>query len=90
MKYDYPIHPDNSPDIFRSTCVLIDNNIKYTKKEELLVDVDGSTYQEYYVDKNKIVVFDDYDVGAVYVESDIDLSHLFSQNYTPKQVHQSE
>ena len=80
MSYEYTIHPNNSPELFQSACALIDNNIKYTKKEELIVDVDGSTYQEYYIDNNKIVVFDDYDVGAVYVESDIDLSDLFNDN----------
>jgi len=75
-KYDYTIFPDNSPEKFKETCKRIENELTITKKKELLIDVDGSTIQSYYSDDKKIVVYDDYDVGVVYVLSDIDLKDI--------------
>lgn len=47
-------------------------------KNELLVDVDGSNMQVFSYGNNKeTVVYDDYDVGAVYVLSDINLDEVF-------------
>ncbi len=46
-------------------------------KEKLLIDVDGSTIQPYLDAGNYIVVYDDYDVGSVYVQSEIDLGDMF-------------
>ena len=61
-KYDYTIYPDNNFEVFKETC------------RKILIDVDGSYLQIYEKDKKEIVVYEDYDVGAIYVKSDIDLS----------------
>ena len=41
-------------------------------------DVDGSTIQVFHCNEKEIVVYDDYDVGAVFVLSNVDLSQLLS------------
>jgi len=78
MKFDYNIHPDNSPRLFKQTCMQIEKAFPTAKKRDLLTDVDGTTIQSFEHNGKGIKVFDDYDVGAVFVESDIDLSHLFN------------
>ena len=73
-EYDYTIHPDNSHDKFEAVRRVLWNN--GYGKGRLIVDVDGSTYQEYEVGSGEIIVLDDYDTGAVYVLSDIDLTEI--------------
>ena len=43
--YDYTIHPDNSPKKFEEVCRRLKD--KGFGDGRLVVDVDGSTYQEY-------------------------------------------
>ena len=76
-EYDYTVCPDNSPKVFKAACELIHKTYPNIHKDELLVDVDGSTIQCFEDGTDRIIVYDDYDVGAVYVKSDINLSHLF-------------
>ena len=73
-EYDYTVFKDNSPEVFEETCRKIEKVFPTADKKKLLVDVDGKTIQTYEYDKKIIDVFDDYDVGAVYIKSDIDLS----------------
>ena len=77
FKYDYTIYPENSPKKFKETCKIIEEEYSNVVKSKLLVDVDGSTVQPYYQNNKTIVVYDDYDVGAVYVQSEIDLGRIF-------------
>ncbi len=42
------------------------------------MDVDGSTIQIYRKDDKEVVVYDDYDVGAVFIKSDVDLSEILN------------
>ena len=77
-KYDYTIYPENSSAIFKETCELIEKKYPLLSKDELLVDVDGSTIQIFGVEPKEIIVYDDYDIGAVYVKSDIDLSDILT------------
>ena len=79
INYDYTIYPDNSPSEFKKTCKKIESNLTGLSKKKLLVDVDGSTIQTYSKDDKDIDVFDDYDVGAVFVKSEINLDGLFSE-----------
>lgn len=81
MKRDfhYSIYPENSPKHFKAVCTLIEGAYPDATKRKLAVDVDGSTIQLYTVSGKDIVVFDDYDVGAVFVESDIDISALIGE-----------
>lgn len=60
-QYNYNIHKENSPKIFKSTCEKIEAYLLGAEKNELLVDVDGSTIQVFSYGNNKeTVVYDDY------------------------------
>lgn len=72
-KYEIPICRDNSPAEFKLACSKIDQQYPTAEKKQLLVDVDGSTIQVYYIEGKKLVIYDDYDVGAVFAMSDIDV-----------------
>ena len=74
--FDYTVSKENSSKAFKSACKSIEQNFPSAKKQKLLVDVDGSTIQTYTENGKDIDVFDDYDVGAVYIKSEIDLSHI--------------
>lgn len=70
----YTLYGDNSPAVFKRACYRIEQLCTRLVKHELLIDVDGSTIQIYSDGEKEVIVFDDYDVGAVFAESDIDLS----------------
>ncbi len=70
MKYKYNIKTYNSPDAFRMACMEFEKEYPTAKKNEMLVDVDGSTIQVYATDEGEMVIFDDYDVGAVFANAD--------------------
>ena len=79
--YSYTLCPDNSPSAFRAACEKIESTMPHLAKQPLLTDVDGATVQTYEgVDGWRIVVYDDYDVGAVYMLSDFDPKQAFGTN----------
>jgi hypothetical protein len=51
-------------------------NVKFSS-EKPLIDVDGSIIQIYYDDVKKVEVYNDYEIDAVYVNSDFNLDDLF-------------
>lgn len=73
-QYGFNVHPDNSPEIFKEVSAVIERGFPDFEKKKLLIDVDGSTIQVFARGNEEIIVFDDYDVGAVYIESDVDVS----------------
>lgn len=73
FQYDYNIFPDNNPEKFKETCQEIQSKYPQAVKKDLLVDVDGSTIQVFVIDGKEIAVYDDYDIGAVFVKSEIEL-----------------
>ena len=75
--YDYTIFPDNSPKEFKKACKMIQKTLPNATPHDLLIDVDGSTIQTFEYEGQEISVCDDYDVGAVYVISEIDLDNIF-------------
>ena len=75
--YDYTIFPDNSPKEFKKACKMIQKALPNATPHDLLIDVDGSTIQTFEYEGQEISVYDDYDVGAVYVISEIDLDNIF-------------
>ena len=78
IMYDYTIFPDNSPKEFKKACKMIQKALPNATPHDLLIDVDGSTLQKFTTHEGeKISVYDDYDVGAVYVISEIDLDNMF-------------
>lgn len=76
--YDYTVCKYNSPEAFEVTCKRIECYFPSADKKKLLIDVDGTTIQTYEVGDKVIDVFDDYEVGAVYIKSDVDLSEALS------------
>ena len=76
FRYDYTIYPGNSKIKFKEACKKLEHKYTNAIRQDLLIDVDGSTIQEYIVGNKSIVVYDDYDVGAVFEKSEIDLDEL--------------
>lgn len=72
-KYDITIWPENSPEQFRKACTKLENAYSEVKKDDLLVDVDGSLIQVYSLHEKEIVIYDDYDFGYVFALSDYDI-----------------
>ena len=71
--FDYTIYPNNSPKEFKKVCDKIKALFPNAIEQPLLTDVDGSTVQTFIQGGKDIDVYDDYDVGAVYVKSEIEL-----------------
>ncbi len=76
--FEYTVYRDNSAKEFKRACAVIEQHYPDAKKGELLIDVDGSVVQTYTHQEKDIDIYDDYDIGIVYVKSEIDLSHIFN------------
>lgn len=76
--FEYNIYAENSVEKFKEACVRIETAFPQAIKKKLLVDVDGSLIQIFILEEKEIIVYDDYDIGAVFVESEVDLSNLFT------------
>lgn len=61
---------------FKNACALIERGVAEIKKEDVLVDVDGSVIQVYTTPHGKIKVANDLEVDAVYADSEINLDAL--------------
>lgn len=75
--FSYNISKNADKKAFVNTCALIESKVKDFAKEKLLEDVDGTQIQIYNTPDGKIKVFNDYEVGAVYVDSEIELKEIF-------------
>lgn len=76
--FDYNIFSDNSPLEFKKACEKIEQAFPKADKKKLLTDVDGTTIQTYTYNGKDIDVYDDYDIGAVFIKSEISLNAIFS------------
>lgn len=76
--FDYTVWRENSPEKFREACASIERALPHATSQTL-TDVDGSTIRVFTVGEETVVVYDDYDVGAVFVLSDLDLSTVFNR-----------
>lgn len=74
--YKYNISKSASNSEFKNICDIIEKTIKDIKSEKPIVDVDGSVIKIYSRSDLSIKVYNDYEVDAVYVDSDIDLSSI--------------
>ncbi len=74
--YSYNIAKNADKKAFNHACTLIETKIKDIKKEKLLEDVDGTQIQIYNAPGGKIKVFNDYEVDAVYIDSEVDLTNI--------------
>lgn len=75
--FDYTICNQPDVDIFKRQCQALEKHIPDIKKGRLLTDVDGSQTQLYLLDDTSITVHNSYYIGAVYIESEIDLAQFF-------------
>lgn len=76
--FDFTIYRDNSVSEFKRACEIFEKEFPQADKEKLLVDVDGTLIQSYQVAGKKTDIYDDYEVGAVYLKSELDLSGIFT------------
>ncbi len=79
MLYSYTTYFNADNKEFNKICREIENKVADIKKEKLLVDVDGTQIQIYTVGENRITVKNDYEVDAVYVDSEIDLGSFIKE-----------
>ena len=77
--FDYTLSTEVDIVAFNEYDSLI-KKIPNIKTEELLEDVDGSVIQVYYLDDKKIKLIMDEDVGATYIESEIELKNYITFN----------
>lgn len=74
--FEYNIAPVADNKKFSDTCILIQDNVPDLVKAKPLTDVDGSLIQVYTQGTKEITVQNDYEVGAVYVDSEIEIPIL--------------
>lgn len=75
--FSYTVSKAASEKDFAKACQLIESHFKGINKEKVLEDVDGTTIQIYHKDYSSIKVYNDYEVDAVYVDSEIELKNMF-------------
>lgn len=79
LDFDYNLCPDYNEQVFEGACKKIEERYPDIIKKEIVVDEDFSCFQTYLLNKKQIRVNNDWLIGAVYVESDVDLSELFGK-----------
>ena len=75
----YQVCTEPDIDIFNKMCAKIEERITDLVKSELLEDVDGSLFQVYENAEHRLVVKNSYDIGAVFIETDMDLEQIFPE-----------
>lgn len=75
--FSYTVAKTADEKAFVKACRSIESRFKGISKNKALTDVDGSVIQIYHEGNNSIKVYNDYEVDAVYVDSDIDLKNIF-------------
>ncbi|MDO5445818.1 MAG: hypothetical protein Q4F31_09400 [Eubacteriales bacterium] len=69
--YSYTVSKTADSLEFNNVCKKIESDLNIIKKDKLLVDVDGSEIQKYTTQDGEIKVCNDYEIDAVYIDSDI-------------------
>ena len=77
--FDYNLFDKTNEKVYNDAVMLIEKEFPYYYKERELIDVDSTRIQVFSKDgKSVIKVFNDTNIGAVYINSEIDLSDYFS------------
>lgn len=76
-EYDYTICTEFDEDIFNRQCKALEQHIHGIKKGLFLHDVDNSKLQYYDIGGKELRVVNDFQIGAVYIDSDIELRQFF-------------
>ena len=71
--YSYNISKEVDEIAFQDACRLIGENVQGICETYCLEDVDGTQIQVYKTSNGEITIFNDYEVGAVYANSDLNL-----------------
>ena len=74
--FSYNVSKNADKKAFDSICSCIEATISIEKKENCLKDVDGSLIQIYKTTSGQIKVCNDYEVDAVYVDSEVNLDKI--------------
>lgn len=76
--FEYGICTECDEEIFKKQCAALERHIPDLIRTVNYTDVDGTQVQKYSKDGSLITVRNDYDVGAVYIESEIELERFFA------------
>ena len=74
--FSYNIAKSFSEKAFADACSKIESHVQGFRKEKLLEDFDGTKIQIYNTPDGKIKVYNDFEVDAVYVDSEVNLSDV--------------
>lgn len=74
--FTYNISKTASVKAFKSALSAIEAKLRSIEKEEMITDVDGTQIQIYNTNGGKIKVYNDYEVDAVYADSDVNLEDI--------------
>lgn len=75
--YEYSICNQVDEVIYKKQCAALESHVPGLKKEEELIDVDGSAIQGYNLDGKRITVHNSFYANEVYVKSEIELEQYF-------------
>lgn len=78
--YHYTICNMPDEELFYKQCAALEKNIPGLEKEPLLEDVDGSLTQLYKKEEKEIAVHNSEYVGALYIDSEIELTQYFKKS----------
>lgn len=76
--FHYNICTEPDEEIFKKQCIALEKHIPNLVRVDLLEDVDGSKIQIYKLGDKEIIVYNEYTIGEVYVDSEIELEPFFT------------
>ncbi len=79
-RYLYPIYNEMSKREFSKTCRKIKNGFNDLEEEEIIEGIGHSQIQIYRYEGQKIGVYNDETIDAVYVCSDVELNEILGVN----------
>lgn len=77
--FNYTICNEPDKELFEKQCHALEKHIPSLIKKHLLHDVDDSMTQIYQKDGARILVHNSYYIGALYIESEIELTQFFKK-----------
>jgi len=76
--FSYNVAKNADQRAFDRICAVIESRLRGIEKLPVLIDVDGTQIQIYNTQNGKIKVVNDYEVDAVYIDSDVRLDGIDS------------
>lgn len=74
--FEYNIATKADEKIFNDIVSLIENSLPNAKKMKQIDDVDGTNIQTFTISNKDIDIYNDYEIDAVYIKSNYDLSDI--------------